>query len=1236
MELLNETLDLLEKYEREIKKEKNTILKNSINTVIQKDDEKEKENKDSNQRESTTESNVTRVNSESVRSSNSIELHSNSDNDSDENDDEEFKSFPDETVVCIQDDNEVVGYDANNYEYISPKKSGRKRFNSLPSSENPFDQRSRSRSNSSLSTPELLVYDSSEYDSSSSYSSFSGNKENKKMISPSFRTSYHIKQVNESLKGNRIFQNNQLMESSEKVLKVMDTNNYLSQMSSSSDFVIPRRSHSLLDDERGNRFRDISNISPSKSSPVPSVEKLNMEVLNISTNSSKENGQSDSSMIIPSPSTPDSTSLSSNDSFIGPMSRSFSVGYSNQSPNIPFSARPISSLYRKHSLGSHDQRLSRASSINNRMSTFENNRSKSMPPNNRNRKPSLSKLGNANKDGGISRIYSTSTPPVIYDDFRKELKQAITSPLSHESSSFINNQYRKSEFITKSDGKSDLPHVYTNHTFNESEINIKEAGYRQGHSMTLPESQFKSMDKSFFELINMINKQNDTRKNVYTSNTSNSTNNSSNVPSNVSNQSGKKVSTEINNGLLTPRSLPSTPELGINKPFNKRKSSIPNIPNHSTLMLKEEPKDVKQHEQEQQVQHSLQNTPSQKFSEKEVIGTLMNLLNQMEDNQNQSQNQNQNKSKPVNTAEVDVLIHEALDNLMKSYFPEGLDKKNSNISEPKFQAPLGNLPNIPRSPIPKNSTIVEKPKIKVNDSLENKLILNEKISKNESEDNNIINQSFTDLKKMKGQEELQKILNNSAPSLHVKSKKEKAKHQQQMKLIQLQQKQEIRVKMIEQQNIQNQLKQQISQNLQQNALIKQKLKQLNESKSKSMATPSYIMINPEFDYKSSVINNVNEKSPYCYDLVTPKVSPASTSISIESINAVSPRPRKDSFNTSFVSPYQSLLSPTNNQKSPLFPIDKVGIPLTDRSKDIKVSLVKSPPAYNKSNVIIPPINVNNARLSPSISFSRVSVMGPKVGVSPTLKVSPNIQSKSFSIDMTDDSIEIGGPKQKKYNRSPSTQSVDISTSEDAKKKRKDRSKKASIFYIPPDNNSKPLTAIVSDVSNVSEISINSNDLNTVTKNNTIINCNTKAKDHKYKNPIYRNSSYNLSADNLILSNENSEKIAPLRKSNSIGSCLTNYGTVDERQNQFKKIDISNSEGETFVERFLNEINASTGFENNIINQKAQEDLAIRREIDMRRRTMNMGNSSFCIGSSTTSPINIKSSNNKNNNNNNIK
>jgi len=126
MELLNETLDLLEKFEKERK-----VSVNSAKTIVPDKEENKantEEKEKTNQRTSTTESNITRINS--IRSSKSFELHSNLENDSDqdsntdvgESDDEEFRSFPDETAIYIQNDKESIRYDANYYDYISQKK----------------------------------------------------------------------------------------------------------------------------------------------------------------------------------------------------------------------------------------------------------------------------------------------------------------------------------------------------------------------------------------------------------------------------------------------------------------------------------------------------------------------------------------------------------------------------------------------------------------------------------------------------------------------------------------------------------------------------------------------------------------------------------------------------------------------------------------------------------------------------------------------------------------------------------------------------------------------------------------------------------------------------------------------------------------------------------------------------------------------------------------------------------
>jgi len=211
MEVLYETLDILDQYEKD---KKNTISMNSATTIVPKEEIKDQNEEDKNPRESTAESNITRINS-TRSSNNSFEVRSNSDVDSDTDveSDEEFKSFPDDTPFNYQNEKENLRYDTNYYEYMSQKNNGM-RINSLPITDNRINM-GRTRSNSSLSTPELLIYDSNDYDSSSSCGSF--NEMRRYNQSFTYGTSNNIISdlpksniiVNKSLSGNKIFQNNQ-------------------------------------------------------------------------------------------------------------------------------------------------------------------------------------------------------------------------------------------------------------------------------------------------------------------------------------------------------------------------------------------------------------------------------------------------------------------------------------------------------------------------------------------------------------------------------------------------------------------------------------------------------------------------------------------------------------------------------------------------------------------------------------------------------------------------------------------------------------------------------------------------------------------------------------------------------------------------------------------------------------------------------------------------------------------
>jgi len=1192
MEVLYETLDLLDQYEKE---RKNTISMNSTTTIVQKEDNKDQNEEVANPRESTTESNITRINS--TRSSNSFEARTNSDvDDTDVESDEEFKSFPDESSFNYQTEKENIKYDANYYEYINQKNSGM-RITSLPVSDNHMVT-GRSRSSSSLSTPELLIYDSNDYDSSSSYGSLS--EKMKFNQSFTYGSSSNIisnlpksnKIANKSLSGNKIFQNNQLMDSCETLLNDMENNieENISKRSSnsssfsgssSSDFLIPQRGISLLDSTRKARHKSFA--GPSNPSPIPSpaIYSPRSKYSNIKTNNQKDidDSQSDSSKTIPSsPSTP-------NEPFIGVMSRSFSVNSSNAG-NMSFSndynVRPISSLYRNHSLGSHDKRFksSREAGLKNRYSTYDTSRSRSVSPNQR--KPSLSVLpGNINANGGVIRGISSSTPPVINysegsgSEFSR--KDSLSSPLSQTATTFAltskntpPSPYQENLNKNLKDVKVDLPHTYTSKSSIESENNVKEAGSHVGQSLTDDKIQNGSIDRPVIDNVNvqnlsdnLVGVQNSTNSIQSFSTNSSRLNSNDSTLSNNSNKGGRLNSIDIvNNGLLSPRSINSSHDVDkvirekLSLPVSKRKSSIPKQP-----ILYQEPFS------EMSKPKKLNST---KDSEKEVFDTLIQLLDQLESNQNQT---NQGL---VDTTATDASLQEALNHLEKSYFPEGREKEEQKL--PLHVDIVKNSPMI--NSINENDLSNRIVKMDTRDGSQTPTSL---VTSNEPELKKI---NMNSPARIRGQEELQRILNNSAPSLHVKSKKERAKQHNQYKLLQLQQKQELRIKKIQQQQqqqqqqqLQNHLKQQISQKLQQNAIIQQKLKQFGGDPNLISISPDLRIMNPDNDYNSPIseisINDIGDSNPRRYDSITPLISPVSTYSSMDNLSAVSisTRPRKSSFN--------------NQQYVP--------VPIVNNGKD--TSMFSNSYESTKEFKYSPGVSsVNSSRISPNQSFTSIPIMVPSLGHS------PSVQSKSFSVDITNENSIPSIQQQKLYSRSPSAQCVDISSSLEAKKQRK--SKKTSIFYIPPDNSSKPLSAVVSDVS---DVSIN-NELDTVTKNNTIINSNSNAAptvNYDIRASLYKNGNYNLSADNLPMLKEKAELNYSLKKSNSYGSKLNNYGIVDERQVGFKKIDIDNAEGETFIERFMNELNVTTGFENNILKQRAQQQDEERRE--MKRRTLNFQN-----------------------------
>jgi len=934
------------------------------------------------------------------------------------------------------------------------------------------------------------------------------------------------------------------------------TNRNSTSSTASSDFSIPQRGVSLLDSTR--KARSKSFAGPPNPSPIPSPA-----LTNVKTNNSKDSdvSQGDSSKAVP----PSPSSI--NDPFIGPMSRSFSVSSSNNSPNInmsfsnDYNLRPISSLYRTHSVGSRDQRASRnnhETSLNNRYSSYEANRSRSLSPNHK--KPTLSVLpGNINANGGVVRGISSSTPPVINYSEGKVLenkKESITSPLSQNALSLQTFRNTPPQSPHIDNVNKNLPHKYVSKSSVESESNVKEAGYHFVHNF--PEEQNQNIVDTV--IVDKVNGQNispkDNRVSVQNSTVSvqsvSSINSRLNSDS-IGNLGRSNTDDSVNSGLLNPHSRTGTPEIvntnvikreNITLPVSKRKSSIPKPP-----ILYQEP--VNEIPKRKMISSYC------KKSEKEVFNTLFNLLDQLESNQNQSNQQQISTT----VSDRNARIQEALDHLEKSYFPEGREVNESKLpilAETLPKSPLINTIN-ERDIIAK---VVKKESVDRVHTPPNVGISEHEVFK--------VNKNSP--ARIRGQEELQRILNNSAPSLQIKSMKERSKQQQQYKLSQLQQKQEFRIKKIQnyqQQQIQNQLKHQINQKLQQNAMIQQKLKQLGNDPNSMSVSPS--MINPEFNSpvsELSVIDFGGDINPRRIDSIIPMVSPVSTNSSMDNLSVVSisTRPRKTSLN-----------------KQHYIPIPQVNG--KDASSSISNSYESSMKPYSPG---VSTISANSSRISPNQSFSGMPVMVPNLGYS------PSVQSRSFSVDVANESSIPRIQQHKVYSRSPSHQCVDISTSEEAKKQRK--SKTHSIFYIPPENSSKPLSAVVSDVSDVNM----ENELETVTKNNTIINSNSNSipgVNSNVRNSLYKNT-FNLSADNLTRLKEKTEVVnSPIRKSNSYGSGLNNYGVVDGRQSEFRRFE----EGETIIDHIFNELNITTGFENNILRQRAQLEEE-RRALDARRRT----------------------------------
>jgi len=362
MDLLNETLDLIEKYENE---KRRNLSVNSATTIVQKED--------ISQRESTTESNITRINSN--RSSNLSDLDSFGETESDyysssdseemylKESSEEYRSFPVEDDT-IQNDEGIVNNNSNN--------NDTKQNNNLLSNK----ILRKPHSNSTFSTPELIC-DSNDYDSSSSYDEPYKGKAHQSLINENINrvqsSTNPIIVENKGLKGSLLFKSNK-SNNIEEIVKP-DTNNSNSERF--DDFVIPKRGISLTDDMPGTK-QVTHYYSKQKKSPI--VVSSNNEV----------KGQAEEDDIRDSLS---SSSFLSNDQHGGPISRSFTIGspfsigspnssYVVNSPNVSFNGdinnvRPVSSIYRNQDKNPYRS----PKKIINNPSAIDNNALRSLSPN---------------------------------------------------------------------------------------------------------------------------------------------------------------------------------------------------------------------------------------------------------------------------------------------------------------------------------------------------------------------------------------------------------------------------------------------------------------------------------------------------------------------------------------------------------------------------------------------------------------------------------------------------------------------------------------------------------------------------------------------------------------------------------------------------------------------------------------------------------------------------------------
>jgi len=357
MDLLNETLDLIDKYENE---KRRNLSVNSATTIVQKED--------ISQRESTTESNITRINSN--RSSNFSDLDSFGETESDyysssdseeiflKESSEEYRSFPVEDDIT-QNGERIVNNNSNN----NTNQNNNHLNNNILK---------KPRSTSTFSTPELIC-DSNDYDSSSSYGESYKEKAPQPFTNRVQPNTNPTIIENKGLKGSLLFRSNK-SDNNEEIVKP-DTKN--SDSKRFDDFVIPKRGISL-DDNPGS-IQLTHYYSKQKKSPIF-----------ISSNNEVK-GQAEEEDIRDSLS---SSSLLSNDQHSGPISRSFTIGspYSIGSPNssfaisspnvsfngeIPNNVRPISSLYRNQDKNAY--RSSRK--VISNPPVVENNISKSLSPN---------------------------------------------------------------------------------------------------------------------------------------------------------------------------------------------------------------------------------------------------------------------------------------------------------------------------------------------------------------------------------------------------------------------------------------------------------------------------------------------------------------------------------------------------------------------------------------------------------------------------------------------------------------------------------------------------------------------------------------------------------------------------------------------------------------------------------------------------------------------------------------